>query len=157
MSNLTITDEQQRKLLEYLDEARSKHMHMLYLCIAGDVLCAIPGIMLLAGISASRYTDLAGILWFASIIGTVVLFLTGYRKVFGSGCAYDQVKQKNYYCEEVTISQRSGGEGKPPYLVSDQRGKQLICPVYLEFKALQIGSRALAVNLPNGTSFAFTL
>ena len=151
---ITITPQQHQKILEYLDEARSKHMNMLYVCIAGSVLLALPGLMLLGGYGGNRYSLLAGVAWFGCLIGTLLLVITGYQKVFGANAPINLIKQHNYSCGKITVSQCSGSEGRPPYLVTDALGKQYICPIYLEFKALRPGGTAVAVYLPGGTSFA---
>lgn len=151
---ITITEEQYRKLLEYLDEVRSKHMNKLYLCIAGSVLLAVPGLMLLFGYGGGRYVALAGLGWIGSLAGTVILLVTGYQKVFGSNAPITHFKQRNYSCGKITISQLSDSAGRPPYLVSDTLGKQYVCPVFLEFKAMRRGGTATSVILPDGTAFA---
>ncbi|MBR4201173.1 MAG: hypothetical protein IKQ91_07860 [Oscillospiraceae bacterium] len=150
---ISITPQQHQKIIEYLDEARSKHMHLLYICIAGSVLLALPGLMLLGGYGGNRYSLLAGIGWFVSIVGTVILLLTGYQRVFGSNAPINQFKQHNYSCERITVSQLSGSEGRPPYLVTDSLGKQYVCPVYLEMKAMRQGGTAIGIYLSGSTNF----
>lgn len=149
-----ITEQQREKIVEYLDEARSKHMHLLYVCVAGSVLFLLPGLMLLGGYGGNRYSVAAGAAWFLCIIGTVVLFLTGYQKKFGKAAPIEQMKQHNFSCERITIAQLSDSMGKPPYLISDSLGKQYVCPIYLEFKQLQRGGNAIGIYLPDGTCFA---
>lgn len=149
-----ITEQQYQKVLQYLDEARSKHMHLMYLSVGGSVLLALPGLMLLRGIPGSMYETLAGMLWFVCLIGTVILVLTGYQKKFGSNAPISMFKQRNFSCESITVSQLSGSEGRPPYLVHDSLGKQYICPVYLEFKQLRQGGKAIGIYLPDGTCLA---
>lgn len=150
----TITEQQRQKIIEYLDEARSKHMHLLYICIAGSVLLALPGLMLLGGYGGNRYSMAAGLLWYVCLAGLVVLFLTGWKKKFGPQASISQLKQNNYSCQLIAVSQLSGSEGRPPYLVTDSLGKQYVCPVYLEFKQLRQGGTAVGIYLPDGTCLA---
>ena len=152
-----ITNHQKEQIVQYLDEARSKHLHLLYICIAGAVLFAVPGLMILGGYQVGGYAGLAGICWFLCLIGGVILFLTGYNKKFGSKSPYNQVKSGSYTCELITISEKSGSEGKPPYLANDTKGRQFVCPVYLEFKHLQVGQQAVGVELVDGTSFVMNI
>lgn len=152
-----ITNHQKEQIVQYLDEARSKHMHLLYIAIGGGVLCAVPGIMLLNGFSGNFYSSIAGLFWYICLIGGAVLFFTGYNKKFGPKSPYSMVKSGNYTCELITVSQKSGSEGRPPYLVSDQRGRQFICPVYLEFKHIQVGQQAVGVELIDGTSYVMNI
>lgn len=149
-----ITEQQLQKIIEYLDEARSKHMHLLYVCIAGAVLFLLPGLMLLGGYGGNRYSYLAGIAWVLCVVGGIVLFLTGNQKKFGKGAPIERMKQRNFSCEYITVSQLSDSMGKPPYLVSDSLGKQYICPIYLEFKQLRRGGNAIGIYLTDGTCFA---
>lgn len=150
-NRVTITELQYQKALQYLDDARSKHLHLMYISVGGSVLLASPGLMLLGGIPGDRYMTLAGMMWFACLIGTVILFLTGYQRKFGRNSTYAQFKERHYSCEMITIDQLSGSEGRPPYLVTDQLGKQYICPVYLEFKQLRQGGNAIGIYLMDGT------
>ena len=150
-----ITAHQQQKLVEYLDEARSKHMHMLYICVAGSVLLLLPGLSLFTGFG-NMYSNLAGVLWILSVIGLVILLVTGYQKYFGGNCAYSCAKRGAYSCGEITVSTVSGSEGRPPYLLNDAAGNQYICPVYMEFKTMHAGCTAIGVTLINGMRFAFS-
>ena len=151
-----ITSQQQQKLVEYLDEARSKHMHLIYICIAGAVLLFLPGLSLLtAGEFSNLYVSVAGFFWIVSIIGLVILLLTGYQKYFGGNSAISCAKRGAYSCAPITVSSVSGSEGRPPYLLNDSAGNQYICPVYIEFKYLHAGSMAIGVTLVNGMRFAF--
>lgn len=153
MNKASITDEQHRKILEYLDEARSKHMNMLYLCIAGDVLLLLPGVTLFKGYG-NIYSMLAGALWYFCLIGTAILLLTGWNKKIGSNSAYARMQRREYSCEYITVSTTSDSAGRPPYLLNDARGQQYICPIFMEFKLLHAGSRAVGVCLNDGTRFA---
>lgn len=148
-----ITEQQCQKVIEYLDEARSKHMHLLYVCVAGSILLLIPGLMVLGGYGGSRESVLAGYAWFLCVGGAIVLFLTGYQKKFGSRAPIAQMKQRNFSCERIQIAQLSGSEGRPPYLATDSLGKQYVCPIYLEFKQLRQGGDAIGIYLMDGTCF----
>ncbi|MBR3045909.1 MAG: hypothetical protein IKI45_15680 [Oscillospiraceae bacterium] len=153
MTHAAITENQKRKILEYLDDARSKHLHMLYLCIAGDVLLFLPGIAIFSGF-ANRYVTLAGALWFICLIGTAILLLTGWNRVFGSNSAYARMQRNEYSCEYITVSTTSDSAGRPPYLLNDSLGQQYVCPIFVEFKLLHAGSRAIGIYLNDGTRFA---
>lgn len=151
---VTITEQQHQKLVQYLDDARGKHMNLMYLCIAGSVLLFLPGVTLLTGFG-NVYVTLAGVGWFCCIIGLVILFLTGYQKHFGSNSAYSCAKRRAYSCSSITVSTVSGSEGRPPYLLNDTLGMQYISPVYMEFKKFHAGGTAIGVTLINGMRYAF--
>ncbi len=151
---VNITEQQHQKLLQYLDEARGKFMNMLYICIGGSVLLCLPGLTLFNGFG-TRYSRMAGILWYVALIGLIVLLVTGYPKYLGSNSAYACAKRRAYFCTPITISNVSGSEGRPPYLLNDTMGNQYVCPVYLEFKSFRSGGGAIGVTLTNGTRYAF--
>lgn len=149
-----ITEQQYQKLLQYLDESRSKHMTLMYICIGGTVLDFLPGITMFSGFG-NVYVTLAGFLWICCVIGLIVLFLTGYQKHFGGNSSYSCVKRRAYSCAPITISTVSGSEGRPPYLLNDSLGLQYVSPVYMEFRKFRAGSNAIGLTLINGKRFAF--
>lgn len=151
-----ITPVQKQKLIEYLEEKRSKHMNLMYICIAGSVLLFLPGLSLFASNYGNIYSNLAGCLWIVCVVGLVILLLTGYQKHFGGNSAISCAKRGAYSCAPITVGTVSGNEGRPPYLLSDSMGNQYICPVYMEFKYMRTGSTAVGVTLVNGMRFAFS-
>lgn len=147
-----ITENQKQKLIEYLDEARSKHMHLMYIAIAGSVLLFIPGMGMLAavvspnaaGFYAYRGTAVFAV-WLICVIGLVVLFLTGYQKKFGSRAPISCIKRGEFTCEYAEIAQLSDIQGRPPYLMTDILGTQYVVPNYLECKQMRIGMRVIGI------------
>lgn len=151
-----ITETQKQKLIEYLDEARSKHMHMMYIAIAGTVLFFIPGIGVLGELLSPNDTlfvmprsSIYFAVWIICVIMLAVLFLTGYQKKFGSHAPISCIKRGEYTCEYAEIAQLSDIQGRPPYLMTDMLGNQYVVPVYLECKQMRIGMRVIGVYAGN--------
>ncbi len=149
-----ITEQQHQKLIQYLEDARGKHMNLLYISIAGSVLLFFPGMSLLSGFG-NLYSTLAGVLWIVCVIGLVVLLATGYQKYFGGNSAYACAKRRAYSCAAITVGNVSGSEGRPPYLLNDAMGNQYISPIYMEFKTFRSGGSAIGVTLVNGMRYVF--
>lgn len=160
-----ITEDQYNKLIAYLEDARGRHMNMLYASIAGSVILTVPGLIVLGsiqynrnlgmtGYAGNRSTDFVFILWLFCLAATVVLFLTGFQRKFGSQCPLSRVKRREFTCENITVGQLSTSEGKPPYLMMDSLGTSYVCPIFLEYKQLKTGMPAIGIFLADGTRFA---
>ena len=160
-----LTEDQFNKIINFMEEARAKHMQKLYVSVGGSILLAIPGLITLSSIQSSKaaglsghfgnlWSDAAFVLWLICLGATVVFFLTGYQKQFGSQCQLNRFKRHEFSCEHITVGELSGSEGKPPYLMKDSFGSDYICPVYLEFKQLKVGGPAIGVYLTGGERYA---
>ncbi|MCQ2407496.1 MAG: hypothetical protein MJ065_03080 [Oscillospiraceae bacterium] len=153
-TQVNLTESQYQHLLAALDEERSKFMNLLYISAGGSILLLLPGIMSLSGRGGGLYVSAAGALWLICAIMTAVLLITGYQKKFGSNCPYSQLKNRNYTCELIQVTAKSGAEGRPPYLLTDVMGNQFVCPIYMEFKYIQPGGNAIGVFLQSGGRYA---
>lgn len=156
-----LREDQYQRIIEFLDEQRSKFMHRLYVSIGGTVLLAIPGLVTLSnmaysknvGMSAhagNRYSDAAFYLWVICAVATVILLITGYQSKFGSRALINRFKRREFTCEFVTVGQLSGGDGRPPYLMKDTLGTDYYVPVFLDYKQMKPGLTAIAVYMTTG-------
>lgn len=149
-TQVNLTEDQYRHLLDALEDERGKFMNLLYFSIGGSILLFLPGIMTVTGRGSGIYVQAAGVLWALCVVMAVVLFIMGYQKKFGSNCPHSQLKNRNYTCELIKVASKSGSEGRPPYLLTDVMGNQFVCPIYLEFKYIQVGGNAIGVFFPSG-------
>ena len=156
-----ITEEQYQKITEFLDDLRSKHLHKLYVSIAGSVLLALPGFATLASLQFSEkvgikthfgniFSDLAFFVWLFSLGAMIVLLLTGYQKTFGPQALINRFKRMEYTCAYITVGQLSGSEGRPPYLMKDAGGTDYYVPLYLDFKQMKPGGPAIGIYMVSG-------
>ena len=156
-----LREDQYQRIIEFLDEQRSKFMHKLYISIGGPVLLAVPGIITLSNMAYSkrvgmsghvgnRTSDAAFYVWVICVVATVILFITGYQSKFGPRALINRFKRREFSCEFVTVGQLSGGEGRPPYLMKDSLGTDYYVPVFLDYKQLKIGGPAIAVYMTSG-------
>ena len=157
----SITEEQYEKIHAFLDELRSKHLHKMYISIGGSILLTIPGLITLSSIQYSekigmeghagnRFSDAAFLLWLLCLGATVVLFLTGYLKQFGSQAVVNRFKRREFSCTYVRVGQMSGSEGRPPYLMKDAGGTDYYVPLYLDFKRMKPGETAIGIFMTSG-------
>ena len=156
-----LTEVQFQRIVDFLEEERSKHMHKMYVSVGGSILLAIPGLVTLSSIQYSqkvgmtghagnRFSDLAFFLWLVCVGATVVLFLTGFQKKFGNMALINRFKREEFTCERITVSGISGGEGRPPYLMRDTNGTDYYVPVYLEYKEMKPGAPAIGIYMTSG-------
>ena len=153
--------DQYERIIEFLDEQRSKFMHRLYISMGGTVLLAVPGIMTLSNMAyakkvgmsshaGNRASDAAFYVWVICVVATIILLITGYQSKFGTRALINRFKRREFSCEFVTVGQLSGGEGRPPYLMKDSLGTDYYVPVFLDYKQLKIGGPAIAVYMTSG-------
>ncbi|MBP0967372.1 MAG: hypothetical protein J5722_07045 [Oscillospiraceae bacterium] len=156
-----LREDQYQRIIEFLDEQRSKFMHKLYISIGGSVLLAVPGMVTLSNIQYSkavgmdghagnRSSDAAFYLWVICVIVTIVLLLTGFQNKFGARALINRFKRREFTCEFVTVGQLSGGEGRPPYLMKDSLGTDYYVPVFLDYKQLKPGGPAIGIYMTSG-------
>ncbi len=156
-----LTEDQYQKIITFLDELRSKHMHKMYVSIGGSILLTIPGLITLSSLQYSDklnmeqhagnlFSDAAFILWLICLGATLVLFLTGYQKYFGSRALVNRFKRQEFSCTFVKVGQMSGSEGRPPYLMKDTAGTDYYVPLYLDFKQMKPGETAVGIFMTGG-------
>lgn len=156
-----LTETQFQRIIDFLDEERSKYLHKMYISIGGTILLAIPGLVTLSnmqyskavgmdGHAGNRFSDAAFILWVLCAVTSVVLFFSGYQSKFGPRALINRFKRQEFTCDYVTVAMLSGGEGRPPYLMKDMLGTDYYVPVFLDYKQMKPGSTAIAVYMTSG-------
>ena len=174
---LRLASEKEEIILKYIKERRYTFMLGFYISLAvsvlgfvpalldlrmamnGDTLLSLPEMdvpMLAAGILRRRGRYYAGELffgWCAFVLLALILFIQGIGKIFGPGSDYHCFIKQKYAFGTMRVSGKAPDTGKHPYYVYDQHGDPCICPVFLDYRNVNIGDEMFCVLLDNGKRY----
>ena len=158
-----IQENQRQKLIQYLSEARSKYMYLLYIAAGGSILFLLPALQSISVMQVTRdllpegYASRGSTylyIWILFVIIFAALFLMGFQRKFGKNAPINCIRRNDFTCEYVTVSQLSDIQGRPPYLMTDTLGTQFVVPVFLECKQMRIGMQVIGIYAADGSRFA---
>lgn len=177
MEQFTLSQKQIETIIKYIKDRRYKMMISMYLCMI-LVVIGIPAmladIQLLSG-NGSRTLASAAVplgqlarryyghryvpgeflfIWIGFVIVLIILIVRNYGIRFGKNSDLDCMQRGMYTVETASFAGKSEDTGKHPYYLFDADGKPYKCPVFLEWKKADWGTKILFVSLSNGRGYA---